>query len=346
MKSSDRLWKVQPRCAVLAAALISGLLVAGTQTVADELPNADSSASSTPSGAEASIPKKRTPAAEAGAAQKTTPSDADQPPTERVPHTGTQGRIVIEDADGRRLEYALPMEMLPFNPDTEGLGGASEQPRCMIGVICQQPDRALRQHLKLGQRGLLVTAVSAGLPADTAGIQEGDLLLKAGDKDLTSVQDLMDAVAAAGEKPLTILRLHQGEPVEVEVVPCKATDQDAFASLAADCQAESMAEFLKRLPLSDAERKAFQIRPSGQTPTLQRFFGPALEFRDTADLDRNMAGLMREAESSRATKPQPTSPPTTDADSKSQQQEIAELRQLVRELSQRVQKLEAGEVKD
>lgn len=334
MRVSGRLLKIPAPAALLSAALFSGLLFPVPQAIADELSDAERSASHDHANQENS----GTDAGGPETAQDAVPVDSAPTSSRRFPPAGTRGRIVIEDADGRRQEYALPLA--PFTSDAEDLTEASDQPRCMIGVICRQPEAALRQHLKLGQRGLLVTAVSAGLPADAAGIQEGDLLLRAGEKDLSSVQDLVDAVAAAGEKPLKILRLHQGEPVEAEVIPCKATDQDAFATLPADDQAERMAEFLKQLPITDAERKALQIRPRGQIPMLQRVFGPALEIRDTDVLDRNMAGLMRDAESSRGGKAQAPEPQTAQP-AKSDQQEIAELRQLIRELSLRVEKLEA-----
>lgn len=336
MRVTFRLIQALPATAVLIAALCGGLLVSGSQSVADESPTP----SSTSSGLGNSGPAAAESSEASGSVSKSAPAKSAEPSVAGVRQNGSQGRIVIEDADGRQQEYALPMEMLPFTLDSEEATAISDQPRCMIGVICQPPPVALRQHLKLGQRGLLVTGVSAGLPADTAGIQEGDLLLKAGEKDLTCVQDLVEAVAAADQESLKIQRLHKGELLEVSVAPCKATDQDAFATLPADDQAERLAEFLKQLPLSDAERKAFQKRIPGQTPMLQRFFGPALEFRDTADLDRNMAGLMRDAESSRAAKSQATEPQSPSSP-KSDQQEIKELRQLVRELSLRVQKLEA-----
>lgn len=84
---------------------------------------------------------------------------------------------------------------------TELIAGTSPQRRT-LGVAIAPPKIAagLRRAVGLPERdGLLVRGVADGGPAARAGIQVGDLLVRAGDTVLTDVDALHDALAAAGE---------------------------------------------------------------------------------------------------------------------------------------------------
>ncbi len=102
----------------------------------------------------------------------------------------------------------------------------------MIGVHGEAADAALRAQLKLGDAGVVVKSVLADSPAKKAGLQEHDVLLKAGDKDLKEAKDLLDAVQAAGEQPLTLSFLRAGERQSVAVTPEKRKAEDVFAYVA------------------------------------------------------------------------------------------------------------------
>ncbi len=81
-----------------------------------------------------------------------------------------------------------------------------------LGVALAPPRAArhLRRAVGLPERdGLLVRQVEDPSPAAGAGLQEGDLLVASGDRELTDLDDLwaaLDAVGADGALPLTVLR--------------------------------------------------------------------------------------------------------------------------------------------
>ena len=59
----------------------------------------------------------------------------------------------------------------------------------------------LRSAVGLPERdGLLVRGVVAGSPAERGGLQRGDLLVSADGRPLAAVDDLFDALDAAGEE--------------------------------------------------------------------------------------------------------------------------------------------------
>lgn len=99
----------------------------------------------------------------------------------------------------------------------------------MIGVHGEAADAVLRAQLKLGDAGVVVKSVLNDSPAKKAGLQEHDVLLKAGDKDLKEAKDLLDAVQAAGEQPLTLSFLRAGERQSAAVTPEKRKTEDVFA---------------------------------------------------------------------------------------------------------------------
>jgi serine protease Do len=77
-------------------------------------------------------------------------------------------------------------------------GEAAERPR--LGVALAPPRVARRMRAAVGlepRDGLLVRQVVDDSPAASAGLQRGDLLVRAGDKPLASMDDLFDALDGA-----------------------------------------------------------------------------------------------------------------------------------------------------
>jgi S1-C subfamily serine protease len=91
-----------------------------------------------------------------------------------------------------------------------GRGEAPKPRRLGVGLAPSQVARHLRRAVGLEERdGLLVREVEEGSPADKAGIAEGDLIIAAAGKPVTSADDLFEAlgsVAATAELQLTLLR--------------------------------------------------------------------------------------------------------------------------------------------
>jgi S1-C subfamily serine protease len=73
---------------------------------------------------------------------------------------------------------------------------------------------------RLGVRfgdGLSVDVVTPGSAGDTAGIQMGDKIVKAGDKDVTTVAELDDVLGtASGDVKLSVQR--EAKTVELKLV--------------------------------------------------------------------------------------------------------------------------------
>jgi membrane-associated protease RseP (regulator of RpoE activity) len=99
----------------------------------------------------------------------------------------------------------------------------ADLPPHWIGVVCFPVNDAMRAQLDVPKgAGLLVASVMSKSPAAEAGIQTHDILLKAGDKPLAKVTDLLDAVRDAKEKqPLAVELLRKGKKETVKVQPAQ-----------------------------------------------------------------------------------------------------------------------------
>ena len=85
-------------------------------------------------------------------------------------------------------------------------GRSVERVRLGVALAAQHVAARLRKAVGLPERdGLLVRGVVNGSPAAAAGIQQGDLLVRAGERDLVSADDLFAALA--GVEPGTDLTI-------------------------------------------------------------------------------------------------------------------------------------------
>lgn len=87
-----------------------------------------------------------------------------------------------------------------------------------LNLVARELTASERNDLGLGDRGLLVERVAAG-PAAQAGIRPGDILLRIGRQELTSAEDLKDAVE----------ELPRGQPIAMQI---RRGDGTLFVSLA------------------------------------------------------------------------------------------------------------------
>lgn len=106
---------------------------------------------------------------------------------------------------------------------------AAEAPgKYWIGLRCSNVEGALRAQLGLPQgKGLLVDELMPDSPAKKAGMEQYDVLLKFGERELTAVNDLVEAVQKAEKTEVSVSLLRAGKPLTVKVTPA---ERDVSAS--------------------------------------------------------------------------------------------------------------------
>jgi serine protease Do len=97
-------------------------------------------------------------------------------------------------------------------------GEATGRPRLGVALASPRHARRMRSAVGLPERdGLLVRGIVAGSPAERAGLERGDLLVHAGGRPLGSVDDLFDALDAAGNGTLALGVVRGSEERDVDV---------------------------------------------------------------------------------------------------------------------------------
>jgi serine protease Do len=126
------------------------------------------------------------------------------------PLLDAEGRLVglnaIRESGGLILALPAPADRI------DRLARGEEPSRVRLGVAIAPPRAATRMRRAVGlpdRDGLLVRAVRDDGPAGRAGIERGDLLIRAGDTDLVRVDDLhrvLDGLAAGDTLDLVLVR--------------------------------------------------------------------------------------------------------------------------------------------
>lgn len=128
-----------------------------------------------------------------------------------APLVDREGRLLGLNAIRREGGLILALTAgtdLRRRADALARGEAPQRPRLGIALAPPRVARRMRSAVGLPERdGLLVRAVDSGGPAAGAGLQRGDLLVRAGERELASIDDLFDALdAASGELRLGVVR--------------------------------------------------------------------------------------------------------------------------------------------
>ena len=109
----------------------------------------------------------------------------------------------------------------PLTERVEALGRGETPRRRRMGVAIAPAHvaRGLRRAVGLPEvDGLLVRGVEEGSPAERAGLEEGDLLIGAGDRELHDFDDLAEALSTSkGKFELRVLRGAEERTVTVEL---------------------------------------------------------------------------------------------------------------------------------
>jgi serine protease Do len=136
------------------------------------------------------------------------------------PLVDTDGRLLGINAVRRDggLILAVPADAA-LQTRVEALARGEEAARPRLGVALAHPRAARRLRAAVGlpeRDGLLVRGVVDDSPAGRAGLERGDLLVAADGRELTGVDDLFEALDAAGDT-LTLRVVRGTEERDVEV---------------------------------------------------------------------------------------------------------------------------------
>ena len=123
---------------------------------------------------------------------------------------------------GEGFYLAIPAdETLRQAVTTLGRGEVESRPRLGIGIAPPWLAHRLRRAVGLPEAtGILVRVVEDGSPAAAAGLQEGDLIVEAGGRELTDVdalQDSLEVATSGGTLQLKVLRGAEERTVDVSL---------------------------------------------------------------------------------------------------------------------------------
>lgn len=190
------------------------------------------------------------------------------------------------DTDPNSLKTVLVVEGQPnelFFTDVAGAlaqAAAPEVPgKYWIGLRCSNVDGALRAQLGLAEgKGLLVDEVVPDSPAKKAGVAQFDVLVKYGDRELTTVGDLVEAVQKTETKEIEVGLIRAGKPLTLKVTPAEHSHGATPTRIAVVAepnvdyqQLHSLIERLQKGGQGDINWKV--VRPGVVMQHVQRQFG-------------------------------------------------------------------------
>lgn len=135
------------------------------------------------------------------------------------PLLDARGRVIGINSQvaGPGIALAVPSHL------AQRFAEGDERAPAFLGVIVQQvPVPAARAFLADGRpgRGLLISAVAEGSPAERAGLLLGDVLLAVGEEPVGDPAELGRQLAAVGAgRPVRLTLLRGGRPIEALAVP-------------------------------------------------------------------------------------------------------------------------------
>ncbi|QDU35820.1 PDZ domain (Also known as DHR or GLGF) [Maioricimonas rarisocia] len=139
------------------------------------------------------------------------------------PHTVIEnGQLLIRRGDGSF--EAIQLQGGPRNLIQLRANASASNSEFVIGLLLSESIDLARAQLHLGETGVAVRRVVPDSPAAKAGIEQHDIIIAAGDRDITSAQVLHEAIDEAGENELTLTILRGGVEQAVAVTPRRRGD--------------------------------------------------------------------------------------------------------------------------
>ncbi len=175
---------------------------------------------------------------------------------------GINSQIISQSGGFIGLSFAVPIE-LAMNVSDQ-LRTSGQVSRGYLGVLIQDVDDNLAESFGLsGPNGALVAKVLPDSPAEKAGLEVGDVILKYNDQELRESSQLPPVVGstkAGTHARLTVLR--QGRQLKVDITIGELPDKDARVTVQSDHRSETSSD---RLGLSVSDMTKIERERLGLT---------------------------------------------------------------------------------
>ncbi len=144
---------------------------------------------------------------------------------------GVNSQIFTRSGGSIGLSFAIPVSVVRNVVDQ--LKAEGRVTRGWLGVTIQDVDKNLAESFGLDRpRGALVVQLAEGGPADKAGLEPGDVIIKFGDEDIPASADLPHVVGLVAPEtvvPLTLVRDGKPKTLKVKVGGLAADDSYSLA---------------------------------------------------------------------------------------------------------------------
>ncbi|MDP1594493.1 MAG: DegQ family serine endoprotease [Gallionella sp.] len=171
---------------------------------------------------------------------------------------GINSQIYTRSGGSMGLSFAIPIDVA--TQVTEQLRTSGTVTRGRIGVTIQEMTRELAESFGLSQpNGALISSVEKGGPADKAGIEASDVILKFNGKVVNNSSDLPRIVAATRPDSKVVVELwRKGELKQLTVVIAKMPEEGKLAQ-AAKGLVEEAGKLIARLGIAVSELTREQL---------------------------------------------------------------------------------------
>ncbi|HCI14089.1 MAG: protease Do [Gallionellales bacterium GWA2_60_142] len=165
---------------------------------------------------------------------------------------GINSQIYTRSGGSMGLSFAIPIDVAMQVSDQ--LRSTGKVTRGRIGVTIQELTRELAESFGLGKpEGALISSVEKNGPADKAGIEASDVILKFDGKAVISSADLPRIVAATKPGSKAVAELwRKGEVKQVTVVIAEMPEEGKLAKAVKKLE-DDVAEMISRLGIAVSE---------------------------------------------------------------------------------------------
>jgi serine protease Do len=173
---------------------------------------------------------------------------------------GMNSAILSRSGGSQGIGFAIPSNMATRIADA--LKSEGEVVRAYLGVLPQEVDQNVADYYGMdAPRGVIITQVNEGTPAEKAGLKDGDIILAVDDQEIKNPSMLRNIISLSDvghDAAVKILRDGKEKTVKVTLERFPEETQTARAGRNGDAEDESLAGVTVRV-LDDRLRAQAQI---------------------------------------------------------------------------------------